>query len=274
MIELKIKKHTIKFQEKIFREKNGKYFFIDDKSLDDLRQKGDSAINNLKIFIKKNGKVYFLLQLFLYPILFINGKNKEYFLKTESSSQNPADEIIVNIGSGNNTDDRFINVDIFPFEKVDIIADAHDLPFMENSIDKIIIEASIEHMANPAQAIKEIYRVLKKGGALFIVAPFIVGYHDSPSDYWRWTKEGLKMLLKDFKIVEIGNKGGIASALGWILAEFIATILSFGYKPLHFVLFHLTLIPLIPLKFLDFIFVYYSTTSNISSLFYAIARKK
>jgi SAM-dependent methyltransferase len=181
--------------------------------------------------------------------------------------------VIVNLASGNNTENYFINVDLFPFSNVDIVASADDLPFADNSIDKIIIEASIEHIADPDQVMQEIHRVLKTNGLLFITAPFMVGYHDSPSDYWRWTQEGFKLLLKDFEIKEIGNKGGIASALGWVLAEFIATFFSFGSKKIHFVMFHVALVFLIPLKLLDFIFVYYPTTSNISSMFYAVAKK-
>jgi len=234
-----------------------------------LQQAGNTKINQLKNLLKKNSFVYEIIQNCLYPILIISGKNRKDFLKIDYK----INQVIVNLASGNNTENNFINVDIFPFSKVDIIANADDLPFTDNSIDKIIFEASIEHIAKPDQAIKEIYRILKKNGLLFITIPFMVGYHDSPSDYWRWTKEGFKLILKDFEIMEIGNKGGIASALGWILAEFIATFFSFGSKRIHFIVFHLALVVLIPLKLLDFIFVYYPTTSNISSMFYAIAKK-
>lgn len=213
---------------------------------------------------------YEIIRNCLYPILIINGKNINDLLAMDRREK----EIIVNLASGNNTRSSFINVDLFPLSKVDIVASIDDLPFADNSIDKIIMEASLEHIADPEKTIKEIYRVLKKGGLAFITVPFMVGYHDSPSDYWRWTKEGFRLLLKDFKIIEIGNKGGIASALGWVLAEFIATFFSFGSKKIHFAMFHLALIVLIPLKLLDFIFVYFPTTSNISSMFYAIAKKE
>lgn len=264
-----IRNINIAFKKEPLKTEKGKYFFLGTGDLKILRESGNTPVNNLKNFFKKSPSLYFILQACLYPVLFINGKTRKDFLKID-----PEKKVIVNIGSGNNTEDNIVNLDIFPFKKVDIVADAHDLPFEDNSIDKIIIEASIEHVSDPNKVIGEIHRVLKPQGLIFIVSPFIQGYHDSPSDYWRWTKEGLKMLLKEFEIVEIGNKGGIASALGWVLAEFTATALSFGIKPLHFIFFHAALIFLMPLKLLDFLFVYYPTASNISSLFYAIARKR
>jgi predicted SAM-dependent methyltransferase len=51
---------------------------------------------------------------------------------------------------------------------------------------------------------KEIYRVLKPGGAVIVTVPGI-GFkrHDFPSDYWRFTAAGLKALIQsDFTTVE------------------------------------------------------------------------
>jgi len=267
---IKIKNHDIKFKTEPIKYESGIYYFIFDDKLNYFQRTGDVNINKIKSLLKKYSLVYEILRNCLYPILMVGGKSRKDFLKINFDEK----QIIVNLASGNNTENYFINVDLFPFNKVDIIASTDDLPFADNSIDKIILEASIEHVTNPNKTIEEIHRVLKKGGMLFMTVPFIVGYHDSPSDYWRWTKEGLKLLLKDFEIVEIGNKGGIASALGWILAEFIATALSFNSRKFHFILFHIMLILLMPLKLLDFVFNSYTTTSNISSLFYATCKKK
>lgn len=269
--KLTIKNHILRFKRDPLKHEEGKYFFILEDRLRALQQDGNALINNFKIFLKKKPLLYELLRHVLYPVLIVSGKNVDDFLQMYSVKEN---EIVVNIASGNNTSDRFINVDIFPFERVDIVSDACDLPFEDDSIDRIIIETGLEHMKNPAEAIREAHRVLKPEGLIFVTVPFILGYHDSPLDYWRWTRDGLKLALKPFEILEIGNKGGVASALGWVFSEFMATLFSFRSKTLHHLILHIVIVLLMPLKLLDFILVNFPTTSNISAMFYAIAQKK
>jgi ubiquinone/menaquinone biosynthesis C-methylase UbiE len=47
-------------------------------------------------------------------------------------------------------------------------ADAHKLPFADDSYDLIICSETIEHLVDPAKALKEIYRILKPGGYALI----------------------------------------------------------------------------------------------------------
>ena len=48
------------------------------------------------------------------------------------------------------------------------IAPAEELPFEDNSFDMILMGESLHHFRNPELALKEVVRVLKKGGKLFI----------------------------------------------------------------------------------------------------------
>ena len=45
---------------------------------------------------------------------------------------------------------------------------------------------------NSTEAIKECYRILKNDGKIYFQVPFIVGYHPGPTDFYRFTKEGIK----------------------------------------------------------------------------------
>lgn len=88
----------------------------------------------------------------------------------------------------------------------DIVGDIHNLPFKNDSQDAIICIAVLEHVENPIQAVKEIYRVLKPGGYCFIYAPFLYYYHaekDYYGDFWRFTEDGLNLLSKSFSNREI-----------------------------------------------------------------------
>jgi SAM-dependent methyltransferase len=87
---------------------------------------------------------------------------------------------------------------------VDIIADAHDLSQIENgSFDVILCAEVLEHLHSPHLAIAEFERVLKTGGMLLLSTRFIFPLHDVPGDYFRYTKYGLRHLLKNFEVVEL-----------------------------------------------------------------------
>jgi SAM-dependent methyltransferase len=54
----------------------------------------------------------------------------------------------------------------------DVKADICDLPFRDESYDFIICNHVLEHIPNDLQAMKEIYRVLKKGGRAILQVPY------------------------------------------------------------------------------------------------------
>ncbi len=98
----------------------------------------------------------------------------------------------------------------------DIVGDIHDLPFGDNTLDAIICIAVLEHVEEPWRAIQEMYRVLKPGGYCFIYVPFLFYYHPMKGyykDFYRFTKDGLTYLLRDFSVVEMTNvRGSISTA--------------------------------------------------------------
>ena len=90
-----------------------------------------------------------------------------------------------------------------------VCADAAALPFADGSIDTIIMNDAMEHVANPETVIDECLRVLKVGGRLFVNFPPInhpFGAHLSDLIYIPWVHlffseatlvEGYKELAKD-----------------------------------------------------------------------------
>ena len=108
-------------------------------------------------------------------------------------------------------------LDPVPDYQPDIISDIHSLPFPDNSQEAIICIAVLEHVENPFKAFKEMHRVLKPGGYCFIYTPFLYYYHAEPGyyhDYWRFSKDALELLSKDFSTMEIQNvRGAVATWL-------------------------------------------------------------
>ena len=84
------------------------------------------------------------------------------------------------------------------------------------SIDAIICHSVLEHVENPILAAKEMHRILKVGGKLFLHVPSIYPYHARKGfypDYWRFFDDTLRNILKDFTKVEIVKRGGYFKAL-------------------------------------------------------------
>lgn len=89
-------------------------------------------------------------------------------------------------------------------------ASVYDMPIEKNTYDYVLCSQVFEHLAEPKKALKEIYRVLRPGGELFITVPFHQNEHQTPHDYYRYTSFGLDYLLEQsgFVNVEIKRIGG------------------------------------------------------------------
>jgi SAM-dependent methyltransferase len=69
-------------------------------------------------------------------------------------------------------------------------ADGRPLKF-----DLIIADQVWEHLDRPYAALKNVYRMLRRGGHFYIATPFFIPYHGAPIDCSRWSARGLTNLL-------------------------------------------------------------------------------
>jgi SAM-dependent methyltransferase len=86
---------------------------------------------------------------------------------------------------------------------VQVIGDAQALGIREASFDVVLCTEVLEHLPEPQRAIDEIFRVLVPGGQLLLTTRFLFPIHDAPHDYFRFTKYGLRHLLRRFEISEL-----------------------------------------------------------------------
>ncbi|MHB8520748.1 MAG: class I SAM-dependent methyltransferase [Limisphaerales bacterium] len=73
--------------------------------------------------------------------------------------------------------------------------------------DYVVCTEVLEHTLQPFDALKEIRRILKPGGRLFLSTPFNFRIHGPLPDCWRFTEHGLRALLRDFTILELSEVG-------------------------------------------------------------------
>lgn len=87
--------------------------------------------------------------------------------------------------------------------------------FPQKTYDGIVCNAVIEHVYDPAQAVKNMYNVLEEGGHCLCYAPFIFRYHAPKDllfqDYFRYSRDGLAYLFRDFSEVTLYSVRGRAS---------------------------------------------------------------
>ena len=85
----------------------------------------------------------------------------------------------------------------------------------------VLLMDTIEHVEFIRKAINEIYRILKENGILIMSSHMEFPIHDFPNDYWRFTPEGFKSLLKNFKMSFVNFKGK---------ENFPHTVIGIGFK--------------------------------------------
>ena len=251
---------------------NGKLCFING-NCDPLRTAGSGIKGNIHNRLKHHRKLYTIIRNIVKPGL-ANPKCVKRCKGILSSFDN--NSVILNIGSGPNLfmgRSDIINIDIFAFDEVDLIADAGRLPLYSQSADLVINRAMLEHVTAPEIIIDEMYRLIKTDGWIICYLPFMVPYHAAPDDYHRWTISGIKTLFKDFDDVEILIGCGPTSAFLWIFQEWLSLLFSFGSKTLHDVFLLSLMVCTFPLKFLDLFMVHIPYAENISSIFCVIGKK-
>ncbi len=122
------------------------------------------------------------------------------------------------------------------YGRLDICGDLEDIPLRAMSVDTILCMVVLEHTRRPRHVIEEFARVLKPGGRLYMVVPFLWEEHQTPHDYFRFTRHGVELLFEELpvRIDLLRPVGGFF----WLAARRCINLLGFfqgGWRWLLFV---------------------------------------
>jgi hypothetical protein len=113
-----------------------------------------------------------------------------------------------------------VGLDVYPSPYTAVVADAHVIPFADETFEAVWIQAVLEHVVSPEQVVGEIHRILKPDGYVFADTPFLQHVHEGAYDFTRFTLNGHRWLFREFELLDAGVTGGAGTTLAWALQYF------------------------------------------------------
>ena len=108
--------------------------------------------------------------------------------------ENCPDGTVLDVGSGTahikESGHDVVSIDILSFPGIDVVADAHQLPFRNGFFSGVVMLDVMHHLERPVEFLKEASRVLRPGGRLVMIEPamttlarrFYDRFHEEPVD--------------------------------------------------------------------------------------------
>ncbi|MGH3949371.1 MAG: class I SAM-dependent methyltransferase [Pseudonocardiaceae bacterium] len=110
---------------------------------------------------------------------------------------------------------RVIGFDITASPVTQFVADAHQIPLAERSVDAVLVQAVLEHVLDPGRVVAEIHRVLTDDGLVYAETPFLQQVHAGAYDFARYTASGHRYLFRWFDEIDAGPVAGPGTGLLW-----------------------------------------------------------
>ena len=166
---------------------------------------------------------------------------------------------------------EFVDSDAAFGPRTTLVCDAHCLPFADNSFDGVIVQAVLEHVADPWRCVEEIHRILKEDGLVYAETPFMVQVHGGRYDFTRFTHLGHRRLFRKFEEIDSGAVCGPGMALAWSYRYFLLSFTTSRFlRRLIGVFVRLTSFYL---TYLDYLLIDKAGTLDAAAGYYFMGRK-
>jgi len=174
-----------------------------------------------------------------HPVFFGQLEETRRFPNTHLSNQVPERAFhlvenltgpVLNLSAGGTRTWRphFVEVETALFRNTDIVGDAHSLPFADGVFEAVLAINAFEHYREPDRVVREILRVLKPGGLVFIHTAFLQPLHEPPWHFFNCTKYGLLQWFNRFEVVDlrVSENFNPIYALAWQANELLNVLRS------------------------------------------------
>lgn len=142
--------------------------------------------------------------------------------------------IKLNMGCGNKKVESYLGLDRYPCAAVDIICEITGaLPFIDDSVDSVLLDNVVEHISDIPKLMAEVIRVCKLGAEITIITPHFTSiaswkdpthiYHLSYFSMDHFQKESASHYMKlGGKVIHVRNRrlsfgGGLLGLVGRLI---------------------------------------------------------
>jgi len=164
---------------------------------------------------------------------------------------------------------NYVAADIPGNSKANLVIGANgQIPAADETFDCVFSSQVLEHVREPQMYLREAHRVLKQEGNLIVSTHGIWPYHPDPTDFWRWTIDGLQREIHraGFEILMVKGVFGLESTALQLWQDATFERLPRFVQPLYTWFFQMA-IGLIESRHPD-------KTSNNASVYIVLARRQ
>ena len=164
---------------------------------------------------------------------------------------------------------KYVAADIAGHPKANLLIGPNgQLPTGDETFDCVFSSQVLEHVVDPQVYLREAHRVLNQEGTLILSTHGIWPYHPDPTDFWRWTIDGLQLEIRraGFEILMVKSIFGLESTALQLWQDATFERLPRFLQPLYTWFFQ-TAIGLIERRHPD-------KTSDNASVYIVLARRR
>jgi SAM-dependent methyltransferase len=126
---------------------------------------------------------------------------------------------------------RWVRLNLEPRERPDVVGDTQVLPLRDASVDWVVCVEVLQYVVSPEAAMREIARVLVRGGTAVLAVPFL-HRADGPTDRHRFTEMRARELVESagLRTLALATQGRFFSTLANQLRQATAHV---GSRPVR-----------------------------------------
>ncbi len=118
--------------------------------------------------------------------------------------------LVLDFGAGHTPKEllrpQVMYLDAVQYQWTDLVCTRGRLPFRDHTFDAVVSQAVFEHLQDPHQTARELYRILKPGGLIHLDTAFMQPLHGDPWHFFNMTQHGLRQVMAPFQEIRCGIK--------------------------------------------------------------------